>query len=698
MSDVAKFSYTQWTQEVSRLVDGGEFFKAYDLGAQGLSEYPNDILLAQKTALAASKVGMYQAANDILEPFNPYSDSFSQTNEHLREVISAMLEEESEKKASAVSKKLDTLLDSLTRTIGKRILTTGANSNVLGAPIGRQTAKEQAETIGILASNQKQKWIRSQHPEDLLHARDLYLKGFHLTQSYYNAINAAALSWIAGEHDLVEDILGQVPFIVKSELEQARKNGDKNEEYWCLVTLAESYLLLGSIDAAKQYYKKATENADLTIQMLTSVWQQLDMLARHGLKEASEAKELLEIPNIVVFTGHMLDMPGRAKARFPAQDRRLERQIRQAIDEQLDKLNIAAGYCSAACGADILFIEAMQNRNDELHIVLPFDREDFIRTSVCQGGHRWLHRFDRALQLVDTSLATDEGYLNTETLFEFGFTVLKGLATLRAHSLGITPKLLAVWDGVKQERPGGTYYNIKRWPHHEDITIIPMSPPFDEQSAEPQLCLKDQSLPEPITSQQHLPREIKAMLFADVVGYSSLSESHIPAFMHTFLEKIAQDTRGVPRPDMVNTWGDAIFAVMDRESSILDMTEYALTLLAVVQNTNWKSLGLPKNMNIRIALHYGPVYRGIDAITGRENYFGSHVNRAARIEPITQPGCIYISDTFASFLVLAMQNTWTKGVWPYDLNYVGKLALPKGFGSQRLYHLQPTNGKSEING
>ena len=49
---------------------------------------------------------------------------------------------------------------------------------------------------------------------------------------------------------------------------------------------------------------------------------------------------------------------------------------------------------------------------------------------------------------------------------------------------------------------------------------------------------------------------------------------------------------------------------------------------------------------MRIGLHAGPVFEGIDAITGRPNFFGSRVNRAARIEPVTLPGHIYASQQF----------------------------------------------------
>ncbi len=37
-----------------------------------------------------------------------------------------------------------------------------------------------------------------------------------------------------------------------------------------------------------------------------------------------------------------------------------------------------------------------------------------------------------------------------------------------------------------------------------------------------------------------------------------------------------------------------------------------------------------------------------DPILQRDSYTGSHVTRAARIEPVTVPGCIFVSEQFAA--------------------------------------------------
>ena len=65
---------------------------------------------------------------------------------------------------------------------------------------------------------------------------------------------------------------------------------------------------------------------------------------------------------------------------------------------------------------------------------------------------------------------------------------------------------------------------------------------------------------------------------------------------------------------------------------------------------------------------------------GRDNYFGSSVTRTARIEPVTPPGMVYASEAFAATLAATGRDD-------YVLEYVGELALAKGYGESRIYRL-----------
>jgi adenylate cyclase len=54
----------------------------------------------------------------------------------------------------------------------------------------------------------------------------------------------------------------------------------------------------------------------------------------------------------------------------------------RAVRSILDEADVLIAYGPLACGADILIAEAVLERGGELHVVLPFAEEDFIKTSV----------------------------------------------------------------------------------------------------------------------------------------------------------------------------------------------------------------------------------------------------------------------------------------------------------------------------
>ena len=97
----------------------------------------------------------------------------------------------------------------------------------------------------------------------------------------------------------------------------------------------------------------------------------------------------------------------------------------------------------------------------------------------------------------------------------------------------------------------------------------------------------------------------------------------------------------------------------------------------------WGSItGSADTLKLRIALHAGPVYRLPDPIFPNDTFLGTNVNFAARIEPKTEPGEIYCSQTFAALSA-------AEGVQDYVCDYVGRKKLPKVPGTHPLYVLKP---------
>jgi class 3 adenylate cyclase len=163
------------------------------------------------------------------------------------------------------------------------------------------------------------------------------------------------------------------------------------------------------------------------------------------------------------------------------------------------------------------------------------------------------------------------------------------------------------------------------------------------------------------------------------VGYSKLSEDQIPAYVNGFLAGVSKTlASSESKPFFTNTWGDAVCLAFDDP---LRAAECAIELRDMVRKTDWSSLDLPGSLNVRIGLHAGPVYCLQEPLLGRLNVFGFHVNQAARIEPITSPGNVYASESFASLLLMDSGNR-------LECRYVGVIVLPKNFGSYPIYHIK----------
>jgi class 3 adenylate cyclase len=108
---------------------------------------------------------------------------------------------------------------------------------------------------------------------------------------------------------------------------------------------------------------------------------------------------------------------------------------------------------------------------------------------------------------------------------------------------------------------------------------------------------------------------------------------------------------------------------------------FALELADLVAETKWEEKGLGSGLSVRIALHAGPVYEFDEPITGQRTYGGTHVSRAARLEPITPPGQVYATEAFAALAAAQHARGFT-------CDYVGQTPMAKGYGTLPIYHVR----------
>ena len=479
-------------------------------------------------------------------------------------------------------------------------------------------------------------------------SRDEYLAAYSLRrENTFPGINAASLSLLLGEVDIARALANEILAKLAAKPEPL--------SFWEHATAGEAHLLLGSTSLARECYAAAYSRAPDDAGNVATLRKQV-MLLSEALPEASGLLDLLKPASVLAFTGHLIDGPGRVKARFPAE---IEPAASDALRKHLAQLHQPKIYCSAACGADLILIEAALDLGAEVNVVLPFDREDFIQVSVAVGGETWVRRFERALtRVARVIMATDENFLGDLALFEHAAALIEGLTVLRAAQLQTSPDLLCLIDPSSAGETSGALAMFERWQRDRGVPqVIDLRSLRDESSPrerEPaKLTVSDQAVSRAADGDTLHPRPertLKSLLFADFSGFGSLHDAFAPVFHARFLRHVAAQLAACEtKPLEANTWGDALYVVFE---SPHHTAEFALSLLAQMLGEDWSAAGLPDSSQIRIALHAGPVFCGFDPIIGRDNYFGSSVTRTARLEPITPPGTVYTSEVFAASLSL----------------------------------------------
>lgn len=561
------------------------------------------------------------------------------------------------------------------------------------------------ETLGLLARTHKDLWSQASDRQTQAHhlalAADYYGQAYRLRHSYWTGINAATMAFLQGH---CQQAQGLARLIRQQCLDALAGASATEDPYWILATLGEVALILGSFAEAEDYYGQAIAVAQGRFGDLSSSCRNASMLLHYQGGDLSLIRRWFQIPRVSVFCGHMIDTPDRAQPRFPLH---LEDRVYQAIRDRLEQNDIHFGYASAACGADILFLEALLELKGEIHIVLPYDKQQFIQDSVDILPHdhlshdhlprdQWRQRFDQVMAKATEVIVASQHKAPRvdEAIYEYSYRMLHGLAKIRASQLDTELVPLAVWNGLPGDGGGGTGSAIHYWQQwSEKVEIIDLdallkrdqahlgnidcAPVTPQQSTRTPLVQSVASAIPP--ADLEFRPKIRAMLFADVVNFSHLREEQFPAFVHHFLGTVAQLSQSSDySPLFQNTWGDALYFVFE---TVQKAGVFALQLCDLIEQIDWQTKGLPPNLNVRIALHAGPVMRHRDPITGHENYIGAHVNHTARIEPITPPGKVYTSQAFAALVS-------SEGVTDFACDYVGKTPYAKQYGTFPTYHVR----------
>ena len=612
-----------------RLLAQGEPLLAYDVVAEALALWPNDIRLRQLQGLALARSGATERANAILEEL-------------------------------------------------------------------RHESQVDEETLGMLGRTYKDLATAASTPAQrethLKRAAQIYGEAYQTTAGYWTGVNAATMNLVVGENEKACALANEVRAQCLKHIEDSA-----GDQYWEFAALGEAALICRDLSEAEKWYTEAAKAGRGRFGDVQSSRRNARMILQYWREDPNWIDQYLPVSSVIVFAGHMIDRPDRSTPRFPKE---LESAVAKEIRAKIANLKPGFGFSSAACGSDILFLEAMLDAGAEISVVLPYNREDFARDSV-DLAEGWRVRFDRVLEKAARVVTASNQRLNIGGVsYEFCNQLCLGMASIRTRQLDANLIPLAVWNGMSGDGPGGAATVVENWrslglkPIIVDLTkISPVAAVYlsrrsgtkaDDRREHKRTKKSGGHPPSPgfgVTGTQplqHFSSRIVAILFADAVGFSKLSELEVPRFVQHFLGAIAQLGQNF-RNDVIarNTWGDGLYFVF---ADVEVAGNFALQLADLVAATKWQEKELP-SLNLRIALHAGPVYEFNDPITGSRSYSGTHVSRAARIEPITPPGQVYASEAFAALAA-------AKRTKHFMCDYVGRTPLAKGYGTLPTYHVR----------
>lgn len=557
------------------------------------------------------------------------------------------------------------------------------------------------ETLCLLGRVHKEMWRRApdrrEAEEALRQACGYYREAFAIAQGYYPGINLAFTLAAAGDRSGARECAAQVARICRAglgESEPARgllgrvfKRAEPTSpptvavDGWLVATLAEALVHLGESEEAARRYQRAAELFQGRWRDLASMRKQAREILGFNGESAGWLDACFTFPSVAVFSGHMIDAPGRSTPRFPSS---LELVAREAIRDHLRVIDAGWGYSSAACGGDLLFCECLLEREAKVNLVLPCAVDAFRRQSVRHGGEGWERRFDAVLARATSTLILNSagGGGSGEGAGPAGLVyanrILTGLAALQARSLDLELRPVALWDGVPAGLNGGTASVVAEWrergfqPH---LISLPAPNSLDQTPKPEALPVASAGAASAIT----LPQETKALVLAEVVNFRKVAEFQLPAFV----EHVRRVVGGVVTasgvaPESADASGGSFQFVV---GSLAAAARLALDLRDALARRPWAELSLPAELALRVAVHAGPVFAFTDPVTGRLSCLGAHLVRAQHILPTVAAGQVFVSQEFAALC-------GAERLPGIDLEFLGRLPTTRMFEEAPLYRLE----------
>ena len=615
-------------RRLSRVLQGrGENFLAIEVAEEGLAWFPHDLELIHLLGLAYARTGASDTADGyarrLLETLGQTADGWQNSDQTIHWQVEAL-------------------------TLQARI------------------EKDRAVAIGREERSRHLRRCLECYEEAYRHGT----QGLAEDEKYYPTINAAAVAAALGDPERAE----RYATLARESCRRTLRQGG-GDPYWPAATLAECALLLGESDeAVADAYRRATALAPNDRAKQNATRRQARTLLRAQGRPPEQLDGCFSLPRIVLFAGHLTDLPGRTVPRFPEQAVGLvSERITALLEECAPQRSVPLiGFASAARGGDLLFLEAMRARGDEFHVVLPSDAASFRLYSVeaADAPNGWGARFDRILEAATSvwTLPAGSGEL-TADLFAYGNQILHGLALQKAREFELDDAhllTLAVWDGRPGDGVGGTASCVRNWRVRGHVPVI-LSPVSGEKIA----AAETNSEHGPVAAEMDTTRTLLCgEWLADPCGAANEDEFFASAAARLREPPFAAALAGRP------TVEDTRFCIVFRSADVA--AQFAWTLQAWAESRGLKN-------GLRLGLHAGPLTMRSHPLNGQTGPSGPHRAQAATICRASAEGQIGASREFVA--LLATENS------RLCCEYLGLRACPPDGELHALYTLRLPHGE-----
>ena len=295
-------------------------------------------------------------------------------------------------------------------------------------------------------------------------------------------------------------------------------------------------------------------------------------------------------------------------------------------------------------------------------------------SSVARRGAGWVERFERCLDAATAvSYATDDAFLGDDVLYRYGSELAMGLALLRARYLDAEVRQLAVWDGGPPPARPARAIDVATWRPRRPAESTVVATGRRRRA-------RSRGAATPRTADAAVgPRRP-----GDAVRRrQGLLQAHRRAAAAVRRAR-ARRVRRRPRPLRRRRSSTATRGATPSTScspTPSAAAACALELQDAIGAIDLDGRGLPATSRCGSAATSARCSRSHDPVLGQLGFMGSHVSRTARIEPVTPPATVYVTEPFAAALEL-------DGRTRFACDYVGHMPAAKDYGRLRMYRLR----------